>query len=408
MRIAFASYDEVLPLKDLKRSKHQRNKHPKEQIERLALIMKEHGVRQPIGVSRRSGEVCFGHGRWEAARLNGWTEFPIVYQEFDSDEEEYSCVQSDNAIAHWAELDLSAINTDIPGLGPDFNLDLLGLEGFKLDAPFEAKADEDAVPEDVEPNARLGDVYQLGRHRLMCGDSTSIDAIDRLMNGDKADMVFTDPPYGMRLETDWDQSKIPLREWRGKKKDYKNVIGDHSDFSPELINTIFAAFNYADEIFIWGADYFAEHLPKKNDGSWVAWDKRGGPLDKVMGSHFELCWSKARHQRMIARVKWCGLYGTEQEFDHKRSHPTQKPVQLAEWFFDNWAERRTKVVDLYGGSGSTLIACEKTDRACYMMELDPHYIDVIIARWEKYTGQKAELLERTDEVDAGPSKEEHQ
>lgn len=133
MRIAFDSYAEILPLTKLKKSKHQRNKHPKEQIERLAKIMKEHGVRHPIHISKLSGQVCFGHGRWEAAKLNGWKEFPVVYQQFNNDDEEYACVQSDNAIAHWAELDLSAINTDLANLGPDFDLDLLGLKDFNLD-----------------------------------------------------------------------------------------------------------------------------------------------------------------------------------------------------------------------------------------------------------------------------------
>src|SRR5262245_35203956 len=122
MRITFSAYDKLSPLKELKASKHQRNKHPKEQIVRLAKLMKEQGVRHPIHISKLSGQICFGHGRLEAAKLNKFTEYPIVYQEFKDDTEEYACVQSDNAISMWAELDLSAINNDIIDLGPDFDI----------------------------------------------------------------------------------------------------------------------------------------------------------------------------------------------------------------------------------------------------------------------------------------------
>ena len=139
MRITFKTYDELMPLKDMKKSKHQRNKHPQDQIERLALIMEKHGVRHPIHISRQSGQICFGHGRREAAILNGYKDYPIVYQDFKDDEEEYACVQSDNAIASWAELDLMSINMDLPNLGSDFDIDLLGIKNFVLatDAAFD-------------------------------------------------------------------------------------------------------------------------------------------------------------------------------------------------------------------------------------------------------------------------------
>ena len=112
----------------------------------------------------------------------------------------------------------------------------------------------------------------------------------------------------------------------------------------------------------------------------------------MYGSCFELCWSKNKHKRDIARVKWACVFGTEQEFDHKRYHPTQKPIKLCEWFIKRYSNNDNSILDLFGGSGSTLIACEQLNRKCYMMELDPHYIDVIIQRWENYTGQKAVLL----------------
>ena len=135
-------------------------------------------------------------------------------------------------------------------------------------------------------------------------------------------------------------------------------------------------------------------MPNKNDGSWIVWDKRDDneQFDKMYGSSFELCWSKNKHKRDIARVRWCGVFGTEKEFDKKRHHPTQKPTALVQWFLDRYSKDNQSIVDLFGGSGSTLIACEQLNRKCYTMELDEHYCDVIIQRWENLTGKKAELI----------------
>jgi DNA modification methylase len=218
------------------------------------------------------------------------------------------------------------------------------------------------------------------------------------MDGQKADMVFTDPPYGMFLDADYTSMKSKFKGSSGGAK-YENVKGDHEDFNPEFINTIFSAFGYCKEIFLWGADYYADLLSDRNSGSWIVWDKRGDEsADKMFGSAFELCWSKARHKRMLARVKWAGIFGMEKEHDKKRCHPTQKPVDLVTWFFDYFSMKdKIVVVDLFGGSGSSLIACEKTARECRMMELDPKYCDVIIKRWQDFTGKQA-TLEATGET----------
>lgn len=143
MNIKFSQYDHLMLLGEMKTSPFQRNKHPKEQIERLAQIMKAHGVRHPIHISNRTQTICFGHGRREAALLNGWSEYPVIYQDFESEDEEYSCVQSDNAIASWAELDLAAINFDLGSLGPDFDIDLLGISNFSVVPEFEPGIEED-------------------------------------------------------------------------------------------------------------------------------------------------------------------------------------------------------------------------------------------------------------------------
>jgi DNA modification methylase len=202
------------------------------------------------------------------------------------------------------------------------------------------------------------------------------------MNGKKADMVFTDPPYGMKLDTDY--SSMKGEGMSGTI--YNKVIGDNVDFTPELINTIFACFNYCEEIFIFGADYFAELLPNKNEGSWIVWDKReseetGKNVDARFGSMFELCWSKQKHKRLIARIMWAGMMGVMD--DSLRVHPTQKPTQLPKWFFNQWGKDNDLVADLFLGSGSTMVASHQLKRKCYGMELDPKYCQVIVDRMLK-------------------------
>ena len=289
---------------------------------------------------------------------------------------------------------------DFELLGNDFDSETLNDWGLDIDFSLDEPAEivEDEVPETVETRCKLGDIWQLGEHRLMCGDSTKVDDVEKLMNGEKADMVFTDMPYGMNLDTDY--SKMNGAKKNIEFKQRKNVVGGKTyeqgkidDFTPEMVSNLFACFNYVKEIFLWGADYFAELLPNKNDGSWIVWDKRDDneQFDKMYGSSFELCWSKNKHKRDIARVRWCGVFGTEKEFDKKRHHPTQKPSALVQWFLDRYSKDNQSIVDLFGGSGSTLIACEQLNRKCYTMELDEHYCDVIITRWENLTGKKAVL-----------------
>lgn len=218
-------------------------------------------------------------------------------------------------------------------------------------------------------------------------------------------MVFTDPPYGINLDTDYRSMRItskmiPAVENPNVNKLYNRIIGDERDYCPMHI---FEFFGYCKEIFLWGADYYAERIPNRNKGFWIVWDKTGDEIcsdsgfEKMYGSNFELCWGKSKHKREIVRVLWKGMFGMQYEDQKERLHPTQKPVRLAEWFIEKFSKRGDIIVDLFGGSGSTLIACEKLERICYMMEIDSCYCDVIIGRWESFTGKKAELIERVDE-----------
>ena len=230
---------------------------------------------------------------------------------------------------------------------------------------------EDEVPNVTESISKLGDVYILGDHRLLCGDSTDALAVERLMNGEKADMVFTDPPYGMSLDTDY--SKM------GKTTTtYKEVIGDSEDFDAKPIFSI-----EAKQYWLWGADYYCDTIPNYKSGSYIVWTKAHSDNEnKVFTSRFELVWVYPKTKKEVWFVRSMQhLHG-----ERTGEHPTQKPIELATRAFERKPEY-INIIDLFGGSGSTLIACEKTNRKCFMMELDPHYIDVIVTRWCKYTGR---------------------
>ena len=387
---------EYVDINSIKPYKNNAKLHPQEQIEQIKKSIEQFGMDDPIGIWK--DEIVEGHGRLIACKELGYTEIPIIRLDHLSDEERKAYTLAHNKLTMNSDFDLDILNDELDDI---LNIDMSDF-GFDLDLEDEEEKEiiEDEVPEvPEEPKAKLGDIYQLGNHRLMCGDSTKEEDVAKLMNGVKADMVFTDPPYGMNLDTDY--SKLPEnKEFEKEKgikggKTYKPVIGDNDDFKDELVTTIFNNFDYCKEIFVWGGDYYPELLKDYKKGNYIVWDKKSNEgmennnFDRTLSSNFELCWSKNKHKKDIVRILWVSAFGTEQEFDHKRVHPTQKPTKLSRWFIDKYSKENDLIVDIYGGSGSTLIACEQLNRKCYMMELDPHYIDVIIQRWENFTGEKA-------------------
>jgi len=208
----------------------------------------------------------------------------------------------------------------------------------------------------------------------MCGDSTSIDAVDQLMDGIKANAIFTDPPYGIGLDKEG--------QTIGKSQKYGAVLNDaNADVAKESFQMAVAM--NVPEMYFWGANHYSSVLP--DSSCWIVWDKQGGK--SVTYADCELCYTNIdKPVRMFTHI-WDG-FRKDSEKGEKRVHPTQKPVKL---FEDIWAKFNTGqvVLDLFGGSGSTLIACEKTDRHCRIMELDPKYCDVIIKRWQDFTGKQA-------------------
>lgn len=388
---------EYISVNDIKPYEKNAKKHPEQQVEHIANSIKKFGWQQPIVIDK-DNVIVIGHGRLLAAKKLGLNEVPIVKAE-DLSEEQIKALRLADNKTNESEWDFSLLDGELESI-VDIDMEQFGFD-LSLDDEEPQEVVEDEIPEEVETKCKLGDLWELGNHRLICGDSTDVTVIDRLMDGVKADMVFTDPPYGMNLDTDFSgmQNHLDFAKEKGFTGGKKYEQGKVDEFHPEMIDAVFTI--DADEMFLWGADYFAELLPNKNDGSWIVWDKRANgnddvaedySSDKMYGSCFELCWSKKKHKRDIARVKWAGVFGTEQEFDHKRYHPTQKPTKLAGWFLDRYSKEGQVIIDLFGGSGSTLIACEQLNRKCYMAELDPKYCDVIIQRWENLTGRKAVLL----------------
>ena len=331
--------------------------------------------------------VLGGNMRLKACKEAGLKEVPIIMADKLTEDQQREFLIKDNVSGGEWDWDILANEWEIE------QLDAWGLDvPINLEVEIEAEEDDFAVPDGgIETDIVLGDLFEIGEHRLLCGDSTDSDQVAKLMNGQKADMVFTDPPYGMFLNADYSDMDSKFKGSKGGNK-YDNIIGDNEDFKPELVNTIFSIFNNVKEIFIWGADYFAELIPNKNDGSWIVWDKRANgnddidedkSSDKMYGSTFELCWSKNKHKREIARIKWAGIFGMEKEDTKKRLHPTQKPTLLAHWFFNKWGKQNDLIADLYLGGGTTMVASHQLKRKCYGMELDPKYCQVIIDRMKK-------------------------
>jgi DNA modification methylase len=383
MKITQKKVDSLIPYINNSRT------HSDEQVAQIAASIKEFGWTNPILVDG-DNSIIAGHGRLLAARKLGYKEVPTIELADLTETQKKAYIIADNRLALNAGWDNELLTIELNDLLADgFALELLGFDPKELDALLEPEVvegltDEDAVP-DVpdEPITKLGNIYQLGNHRLMCGDSTSIDAVESLVNNAKINLCYTDPPYGINEKGD--RSKRGGLTQGSKLKDFKD---DTIDYAVEAYQIVEGILQVPRQVW-WGANYYCHALPQSNN--WFVWDKRVEEKQKDTQSDCELAWVKSKWSSVrIFRHLWKGMMKASERGQH-RVHPTQKPVALAEWSFDYFKEANT-VLDLFGGSGSTLIACEKTNRTCYMMEFEPHYCDVIVKRWEDFTGKKAVLL----------------
>lgn len=353
-------------------------------VDKVANSIKEFGFKVPIVVDKNNIIVC-GHTRYKAAKKLGLSVVPCVVADDLTEEQIKAYRLADNKVAELAEWDIDLLGEELDGI---FDIDMSEF-GFDLtEEEEETEIIEDGVPEEVEPIAKQGDIWQLGRHRLMCGDSTDKETVELLMDGKKADMVMTDPPYG--IDVVGDNGEVGANFGVAKKGNYSKVIADDTTDTAKASYEILK--ELCDKLIIWGGNYFLDFLPS-SDG-WLIWDKR---VDSGIRNTFadgEMAYCSFHTPVRIYHQLWNGMIREGEK--EKRVHPTQKPIKMLSEILEDFTKQDNVILDVFGGSGSTLIACEQLDRTCYMMELDPHYVDVIIARWEQFTGQKAVLLNGQD------------
>ena len=376
MQIKLAEISNIKPYENNPR------KLSEQAIKKVAMSLKEYGFRQPIVVDKNMVIVA-GHTRYRASKKLGLKQVPISVIYNLSEEQINAYRIADNRTAEESEWDNELLKMEIKELeAKDFKLDLLGFNEDQLnDILFEEKqglTDEDEVPETPEePISKLGDIWKLGNHRVMCGDSTFIDNIDLLTKKEKIDMVFTDPPYNIDYQGVKDKRKI------------KNDKMDDESFVDFLTSSLLGC----ETMYVccsWQyAHLFREAMIKiaRKPKAMIIWDKVNPAqhLDKYFKQHEIIYYyGDFGGQKTLRGDVW--------NLKRKKNtlHPTMKPVELITMALTDQKDKKT-VYDGFLGSGSTLIACEKLDRICYGMELDPKYCDVIIKRWENFTGKKAEL-----------------
>jgi DNA modification methylase len=322
--------------------------------------------------------ILGGNMRWKAIQEIGIKEIPIIKAENLTEEQQREFLIKDNV--GFGEWDWDALANDWdPEELNEWGLDVPNMDVTEL----EAEDDNFEEPETVETDIVLGDLFEIGEHRLLCGDSGIVENLDKLMNGDKADMVFTDPPYGMKYIPNHNKA----RENNKKGITYNNVrhqemvIGDDEDYDPSFLMQYF---DECKEQFWWGADYYIDKINEFKDGNLIVWNKRFGIEDmNWSSSHFELCFSRQPHLKEVVNIKWFGVQGTEKQDVRTRIHTTQKPIQLPAWFIEKHGKNANIIVDIYLGSGTTMVASHQLKRKCYGMELDPKYCQVIIDRMKK-------------------------
>jgi DNA modification methylase len=378
--------------------------HDDNQVTQIASSIREFGFNNPILIDDNYGIIA-GHGRLMAAKKLGLLEAPTIKLSHLSDAQRKAYILADNRIAMNSGWDNELLALELKELDDDIDLSLLGFDADELSAllnPVELTdglTDEDAVPEvPDEPVTKLGDIYQLGNHRLMCGDSTSIDDGEKLMGGLLADLVFTDPPYNVAYSGRGANNL-------GTIKNDDMSDNDFEQFCRDVFSTYSAIMKPLACIYVCHPDSasapkiafektFAEQFKKSSTIIWMKQSAGMGWQD-YRAQHEPILYGwkegKGSHFNAGDRTK-TSIWKIGRDAQASYVHPTQKPVCLPEEAIMNSSKGSDCVVDLFGGSGSTLIACEKTGRVNRSMELDPKYCDVIVKRWEEYTGKKAVLL----------------
>ncbi len=383
---------EYLPIGDLKAYERNAKLHPAEQIQQIKTSIQEFGFNDPVAVWN-DNEIIEGHGRLIAAKELGYTEIPVIRLDSLTDEQRKAYMLVHNKLTMDTGFDLELLNIELGSIN-DIDMTEFGFE-FEMFSDDSSEVVEDDYNEELpeEPKSKLGDIYQLGRHRLMCGDSTNAEQVKVLTNGELVDMLLTDPPYNVAYE--------------GKTKDKLKIKNDNME-DTAFRQFLCSAFSAANEVMKAGAVYYIWHSDSEG------YNFRGACHDIGWQVREVLIWNK--NSMVLGRqdYQWkhepC-LYGWKDGASHlwasdrKQTtvidfnkpnksdiHPTMKPVGLFDYQIQNNTKGGDIVLDLFNGSGTTIIACEQNGRKAYCMELDPKYVDAAIDRWEKFTGQKAVKL----------------
>lgn len=391
---------EYLPVTALKPYERNARKHRDFDVDKIVESIRVFGFDDPIGIWGPDNILVEGHGRVLAAKKLGMKTVPCIRLDHLTDEQRRAYALAHNKTAENSEWDLDILPEELESI---VDIDMSQF-GFDINLDEEQEIVDDEVPEvPEEPRTKLGDVYQLGRHRLICGDSTDPAVIDRLMDGVKADMVFTDPPYGVAYTGGMqiDNGKIKSNG----KKQIKNDALDYENlyrFLYDVFTNIKMHSNNKSALYVFYAHsrsreflnaFYDSGLKQR---SIIIWHKTSGGFGDFMAQYmnaYEPCIYGSNGES----VNWYGATNEKTVWDMDKEkkcdlHPTMKPLELVGRAIKNSSKKGDLVLDTFGGSGSTLIACEQLNRKCYMAELDPKYCDVIIQRWEKFTGEKAVLL----------------
>lgn len=390
--------------------------HSDEQVTRIASSIKEFGFTNPILIDSENGILC-GHGRLAAAKKLGLREVPTIELSGMTDAQKRAYILADNKLAldagwdeellrlEFEELRGGALDLELTGFSLDEINEILGDDPANDDGELSEEKISEALT--IDPVSTKGTVWVLGKHKVMCGDSTDEQTISKLCS--HADLLLTDPPYGINVVSHKEGGKVGgdksvtfgkvdgagmetlgfgtvSGKGMGKVSARKYLAVKDDDSTETARKACLIAKRITDDQIIFGGNYFTDFLPPSR--CWLVWDKKNG---ESVFADCELAWTSYKTSVRKYEWLWNGLarQGDRTDEGLTRIHPTQKPVGLiAEILEDHTAEGQT-VLDLFGGSGSTLIACEKTGRVCCLMEYEPAYVDLIVKRWQDYTGQKA-------------------
>jgi DNA modification methylase len=396
LTIAMAKRIELWPLERLRPYERNARTHSAEQVAQIAASIVEFGFTNPVLVDSHDGIIA-GHGRLMAAQELGLKTVPVVVLDHLSERQRKAYILADNQLALNAGWDTDLLRAELQDLAEqDFDLSLIGFSDDELadllpdveELPPE-DADDEATPEPPEdPISKPGDVWLLGKHRVMCGDSTSLTEVERLMDGKKAGLVFSDPPYGVEFRSNMSK-RFDVLQNDDKILDIAPVVWEAmADNTAAFIWTSHHVYP------VWRAQF--EQFYKQT----IVWHKGGGGMGDLEGQYaldYELALFCAKGSPKFRGSRGMAVWQVSKDAAASYVHPTQKPVALAERALADFSDKRAFVLDLFGGSGSTLIACEKTGRHARLMELDPRYCDVIVKRWQAFTGKRA-TLEATGEL----------